>query len=476
MNIQDIKGALADDWYRALAEHGSKNSTMHDDLTSISGATPPSVFVGSYNYPRVYAGPMLPPIHGDTSIFDNPEGWGGLRLGDILRLRLGMIRGIKPIRVGNTSDRYVQGLQEVALSLKPSESDVVFDGRVENTAHAISRIESDALDTSVPFGPVGVVQSARFSGLSAPSRQIQNAYYDTDMSASEAMMTLYDSGIAMSAIQRCLSIGMLGGRQNRRLVPTKWSITAADSVISAKLLSDVIEYDLVDSCRVFCNAHLGNIFAIVLFPRRWMFELVEAWYAKTDASQIINTVNEEAAKSSGASDNAHGALHDAASCLRSDYAAATTDTHNYGSSNIGQSEMQAHTNTEQKIKTTFASTPRQIVFGSDWETARIQKPPANTAGAYYAARLAVLEYLHKNNVQAGVLVLREITPEYSMPIGVWQVREGVRAAMKNEPIIVDDLQNGVKCASSLTNISHVKWLSHGHTTNLARQRTISDYV
>jgi len=50
------------------------------------------------------------------------------------------------------------------------------------------------------------------------------------------------------------------------------------------------------------------------------------------------------------------------------------------------------------------------------------------AGGYYAARLAVVEYLNKINKQARVLVIREIYDDYAIPVGVWQVRENVRHA------------------------------------------------
>jgi hypothetical protein len=39
----------------------------------IEGSSPPSVFIGSWNYPDVYAGPMIAPMHGDTAIMDQPE-------------------------------------------------------------------------------------------------------------------------------------------------------------------------------------------------------------------------------------------------------------------------------------------------------------------------------------------------------------------------------------------------------------------
>ena len=56
-----------------------------------------------------------------------------------------------------------------------------------------------------------------------------------------------------------------------------------------------------------------------------------------------------------------------------------------------------------------------------------------TAGAYYAARLGALEQLQERGRQAKCLVLREITDDYWAPVGVWQVREGVRNAFDGEP-------------------------------------------
>ena len=43
----------------------------------IEGASPPSVFIGRIGYPHVYAGPLVPPIKEDTSLFDLPELWFG---------------------------------------------------------------------------------------------------------------------------------------------------------------------------------------------------------------------------------------------------------------------------------------------------------------------------------------------------------------------------------------------------------------
>lgn len=412
VDAREIKDEIARRWHRTLARgtDAEVGGARAERGMSVSGSTPPSVFVGSYGYPKVYVGPMVPPVHGDTAMFDSPERWRGLSLGDIVGLRLGMIRGVRQVRADLTGSggdsRYVEKLQEVAMSSAPLGSDISFERPVQiRTARS-----SYGDDTGTPFGPIGLVRSAEFSDMPRPSRHIEKLYYDTDASASDAMFSLYESGVAMSDIQRCLSIGMLGSR--RRLVPTKWGITAADSAISSRLLGHVSECDVIDSCRVFCHEHLGNTFAVVLFENRWLFELVEAWHAPAPDG------------GSGSAPKATG----------------------------------------------------RASFASDWETSHLQRAPQNTAGAYYAARLGVLEYLAERHVQAGALVLREIRPEYSVPVGVWQVREGVRAAMKNPVAVADSMADGVRLAASATGIVASDWLGHADTTRLARQRTLGDYA
>ena len=216
------------------------------------------------------------------------------------------------------------------------------------------------------------------------------------MKAQDAVLNLYNSGIDISKIQKCFSIGMLG--QKRKLVPTKWSITATDDIISKSLVDDVLDYNLIDTCKVFSYSHLGNIFSVVLFPHRWIYEMIEAWYS-------------------------NGVMG----------------------------------------------------FGSDSEDARgIDHPPA-IAGAYFAAKLGVLEYLNRCKIQSGVIILREIRPEYAIPVGVLQVREGIREAMKQNPTLFDNFDDALHLASQKMSISKSEWLSHGHILTLMRQKTLSDF-
>jgi DNA repair protein NreA len=382
VNSQEIRRSILSKWHETLSKHGNLFSS-----DSISGSSPPSVFVGSYNYPKVFVGPMVPPIHGDTSLLDSPKQWMGKSLEDIVNFRLNLVRGIQKIGIDQTDGRYIENLQEVAMSSKPIDSDLIFQ---KSTSSNIS------LDgESAPFGPIGEIKSAKFSGTSSV-KSIEKTYYDKDLKAQDAVLNLYNSGIEISKIQKCFSIGMLG--QKRKLVPTKWSITATDDIICKSLTDEVLDYSLIDSCRVFSHEHLGNIFTIVLFPHRWIYEMIEAWYS-------------------------NGVMG----------------------------------------------------FGSDYEDARgIDHPPA-IAGAYFAAKLGVLEYLNKMKIQAGVVILREIRPEYAIPVGVWQVREGVREAMKKVPIIADDFNHALSLASQKMSISKSEWLAHGNILGLVRQKVLSDF-
>ena len=329
-NSQDIRRSILSKWHQNLSKYGNLFSS-----DSVSGSSPPSVFVGSYNYPKVFVGPMVPPIHGDTSLLDTPEKWVGKSLEEIVNFRLNLIRGIQKISVNSTEGRYIENLQEITMSSKPIDSDLEFHKSASN-------ISLDG--ESAPFGPIGEIKSAKFSGSSS-TKPIEKTFYDKDLKAKDAILNLYNSGIDVSRIQKCFSMGMLG--KNRKLVPTKWSITATDDVISKSLTDEILDFALIDSYQIFHFEHLGNLFSVILFPHRWIYEMIEAWYS-------------------------NGVLG----------------------------------------------------FGSDYEDARgINHPPA-IAGAYFAAKLSVVEYLSKNKIQSGVIIFREIRPEYAIPVGVWQVREG----------------------------------------------------
>ena len=81
-----------------------------------------------------------------------------------------------------------------------------------------------------------------------------------------------------------------------------------------------------------------------------------------------------------------------------------------------------------------------------------------------------------NKIQASVLVLREIRPEYAIPVGVWQVREGIREAMKQKPFIAINLDEGLNHACKSHSISKLEWLSKGELIKKMKQKSITDFI
>ena len=59
-----------------------------------------------------------------------------------------------------------------------------------------------------------------------------------------------------------------------------------------------------------------------------------------------------------------------------------------------------------------------------------------------------LEKLNELKKQSSVLTLRFITDEYSMPLGVWLVREATRKALQNKPVEFSDRELMLKYAKA----------------------------
>lgn len=368
----EIKKRLEDNWIQFLSTNSAKLASE-----TLSGATPPSVFIGRYGYPKVKVGPMVPPFHGDTTILDKPEMWLGKSLEDIVQYRLSLVRGVSDINVHATSGRYIETLQELAMASKSAESEALFEKK------PVADIEQEKdLGESAPFGPVAPLKSFKTASLSIDKR-LENVYYDKDLRAAEAIVDLFQQEVEVSRIHRVLSVGMLGLQKNRRLVPTRWSISATDNIISVSLIKSIVSYAQIDLFEVYKHSHLGNYYSVILIPDDvWSFEMKEVWFDKNG--------------------------------------------------NLG--------------------------MGVDFEDARGLDHYPSIAGAYFAARLGVAEHLVQRRRKAAALVLREIHSDYVMPVGVWQIREGIRVALKNKKRQFESFENALSFACISLSASRKEWI------------------
>lgn len=370
------------------------------DAKDLAGCSPPAVFVGRYGYPKVDIGPLLPPEFGDTSIMDTPEMWVGKSIDEIVDFRFKLVRG--KYRIDATdfkkAGKIVDNVQELALTEKPVEMEAVFSQKPRG------RVILD--DEVQPFGPSARLENLRMSNGKF-ERNLEKSFYDTDLTATGAVLNAYKNGTLISEIQKAFSVGTMGVDKRRRFVPTRWSITAVDDIIGKDLLKTTRFNETIDDFRIYQWEELDNRWCILMMPCTWRYELIEAWYPNT----------------------------------------------------------------------TWNPMGKGVEIISDCEFYEGRSEYAHIGGCYYAARMAVNEQLMRENRTAGVVIMREAHPGYVMPVGVWNVRENVRAALsRTKPYHFDSLNAAMAHVDGVMEIKQNTWIQNsGVLKDWLIQRRIDDY-
>ncbi len=236
----------------------------------IQGPSPPSIYIGWKGYPKVVAGPSTVPEAIYASLYDLPESWLGIRFKELVRLRLSMIYGLTRAEVKDVWNYRILKLQEIALSRKPVD--------LEMSILRKAFLKPLLTPEVPPIGPRAILKSLRVIGNAFLEKPVESVYYDTDLRAEKAVIKLYLNRIPVSRIQKALSIGALGNGRLRRLVPTRWAITAVDDVISKDLVRRVKSLKELNEFFLYVGEGYDNLFIAILIPGPWSFEWMEAWF------------------------------------------------------------------------------------------------------------------------------------------------------------------------------------------------------
>ena len=236
---------------------------------NIEGSTPPSVFIGRWSYPKVYAGPMMVGEAGDTSIMDSPESWIGQnkQQEDIINYRMNLVRGKQLIKIDDLENPFVEKLQDISLASKSIDSEATFGKTPTGSMFT---------EDSTPHGPSAVIEKFDIDAVRW-DRQLEKTFYDTDLKAVDAVVNLHDKEVPFTAMQKAFSVGAIGTKNKRKLVPTRWSITACDSTLADEFLKEVRKFEQLDTYRVFEFGALNTYYVIILTPTEWQYEWYEAF-------------------------------------------------------------------------------------------------------------------------------------------------------------------------------------------------------
>ena len=126
--------------------------------------------------------------------------------------------------------------------------------------------------------------------------------------------------------------------------------------------------------------------------------------------------------------------------------------------------------------TTWNPYGRKISIFNSYEFNKGRKTYAEIGGCYYSGRLAVNEQLNKERRQAGSVILREAHPGYIMPIGVWNVRESVRKALKQKYKKFETLNQSLIYISKKMDIPIQRWINNSAVLkNKLFQKKLEDF-
>ncbi len=373
------------------------------------GPSPPNLFVGHYGWPSVNWGPMVSLSEG---IPDNPKDWYGWDFDQIVRARSMQVRGQAKGGVGAASfpkspgmgreaamPRMLADAQEAAMSFSPVDLEMHFSKapKLAVEFHSIHQ----------PMGPSAPMDKLTLAENSKIPKKVDELVGE-GAKAHTAMVELAGAGFDEHYLTRLLTAGVLGRKQGRKLVPTRWGITAVDDTLAKLHMGKIREMKQGSGFLLYFNEYLANRFSVLLMPGAWEYEGFEAWCGPMKCS--------------------------------------------------GATQVPGHS---------FAISEEYEPYEGRTDYAQKQ------GGGYYAARLGVAEALaEKIKTQYRALVIREIMPEYDLPVGVWQIRQQLREAFKKPPQKFGTLAEALSALSSQLKLPLAEYRKQ---SRLLAQRRLSEF-
>ncbi len=274
---------------------------------------------------------------------------------DIVKLKAKNILGnTNNIYVKKTNTKVLEEIQDVYKARNAVEFTSNFDKELKFNKPVLNKL-SGVLGTKNELLNIILNENA------STSKQIEK-YTQTDIKSKEAIISLYEKGTNEAQIINLLALGNFGIQLNKKIVPSRWAITAYDKTIENYLYKKILDYKLIQDYEIYFHSDKGNSFLIILSPDNYSSEFVEFMNNGWSASDYVSIDN------------------------------------------------------------------------------KLKKVEPDTAGGFYATKLAINEYLDNRKRQCQYIGIRLIE-DYDVPLGVVFVRESVRQAMKNRLFKTSNLKD-----------------------------------
>lgn len=241
----------------------------------------PNIFVGRHGYPDLNVGILATDNYEHN---DDPKFWVENRfsIGDIMEKRVSLVNSSFKTSVRSYKDKFLDVAKEISLSTKEADVEINLDDK--------PRFRVSFNNDVLPNGPrQDLVKASLTSNPKIPTA-VDKVVSDTDFKATEAITSLHNKGFNEYYLTKAFSLGNLGTMPQRKIVPTRWSITATDDIIGKDIISKVKDFPENDSFIAYFGGLSGNYYLIMLLPGEFSYELFETylpdsvWNSSSDVS------------------------------------------------------------------------------------------------------------------------------------------------------------------------------------------------
>jgi DNA repair protein NreA len=240
----------------------------------------PSVFVGRFGYPKVNVGLLAPNEKKDDSwLYDSPKAWSkkDFSIKNVIGYRSSLINSNfkANIQQAVTNKNFYQEnskMFEIAQEVSQASRPVDLEFNLEKKPKFQTKFDP----LIAPTGPNANLKEVELNCNPHIKKQVDKRVNDTDLLSNTAVNELYNKGYDENFLSKLLSMGNLGLGNNRKLVPTRWSITAVDDNVGKNIIEEIKINDEIENCLYF-GGHLGNYFIVMFFENVWGFELFETY-------------------------------------------------------------------------------------------------------------------------------------------------------------------------------------------------------
>jgi len=227
-----------------------------------------NVFVGKFGYPNINVGLLNIDEPKKDETIDNPLLWSkdDYDINKIIQLRSNLINSNFKTQVKGFNDRFMDLVQEVSLTDRPVDTEITLEKKPQ--------FKVTFNQDSTPFGPSIKLEKARVTeNIHIPTKV--DKIVNDELKAQEGLTKLHKKGFDEYYLTKIFSVGNLGLDANKKLVPTRWSITAVDDTLGKDIIKEIKDYSIINTFQLYFGGHLGNNYFIMYFPEVWSYELFE---------------------------------------------------------------------------------------------------------------------------------------------------------------------------------------------------------